>query len=341
MTEKIAPHHNHGPANIQLQTAVVALSVVLLAAKFFAWLLTDSDAILTDALESIINVVAGSFTLWSLTLSARPRDRDHPYGHGKIEFVAAGAEGLLIATAGISIVIKAVDSFFHPPTLQSLDLGMIIIAAGGALNWGAGMVAERRGKKVHSLALQATGKHLQSDAYSTVGVVIGVFLVWITDAVWVDAATAGLFGLLILTSGARIIRGSLAGIMDEADEELLQRVVQVLQQGRHPEWIDIHNLRIIKYGAVYHIDCHLTLPWYFNLHQAHTQVDIVENLVDTHVENPVELFIHVDPCRAASCSLCSMAECPERQHPYRQQVAWTLDNLLPNKRHDTEINRES
>ena len=255
--------------NIQIQKWVAALSVILLLIKILAYYLTHSVVILTDALEGTVNIVAGFVGLYSLILSAKPRDDDHPYGHGKIEFVSALLEGSLIFTAAFIIIYQAVTNLIVPSAIQKLDLGTLLIAFTAVVNFILGNICIRIGKKNKSVALEASGKHLQSDTYTTVGIIVGLMIVYFTGIVWIDSIVAIVFALVIMRTGYQILRRSLAGILDESDNTLLIHQVDVLNKNRRDNWMDIHNLRIIKYGNVIHIDCHLTLPWYFNMHEAH------------------------------------------------------------------------
>ncbi|MEJ8756524.1 cation diffusion facilitator family transporter [Pontibacter sp. H259] len=320
--------------NIRLQLVVVVVGILLLVAKFVAYFLTNSNAILTDALESIINVVAGGFSLYSLVLSARPRDENHPYGHGKIEFIAASLEGSLILVAGGVIIIKSIYNLFEPHSLYQLDIGIILIAVTGIINFGVGYVTEERGQKSNSLVLVAGGKHLKTDAYSTAGILLGLVLIYLTGMVWLDSLVAVIFGGYICYTAYKILRTSVAGIMDEADYELLQRIVKVLNDNRRDNWIDIHNLRVIKYGSTLHIDCHLTVPWYLNVAEAHDEVEALANLIRDKIDPGIELFVHTDPCVAASCNICSKLDCNVRQHSYKERVPWDFEKVIANRKHD-------
>ena len=234
-----------------------------------AYQLTHSLAILTDALESIVNVVAGLVGLYSLYVASKPRDLDHPYGHGKAEFVSAAVEGTLIVAAGVMIIFESIQNFFHPLTLQQLDIGCWIIASTALLNYAGGALCLRLGKKNKSLALEASGKHLQMDTYSTLAILGGLLIMLTTGLTWIDQAVALAMSVWIIYNGYSIIRRSLAGIMDEADSKLLERFIVLLNKNRRERWIDLHNLRVIQYGALLHIDCHLTVPWYLNVNEAH------------------------------------------------------------------------
>ncbi len=320
--------------NIKLQILVVAVGVVLLLAKFVAFFLTNSNAILTDALESIINVVAGGFSLYSLILSARPRDENHPYGHGKIEFIAATLEGSLILVAGSVIIFKSVYNLIEPVALQQLDTGIILIAASGVINYIVGYITSRKGREAKSMVLLAGGKHLISDAYSTAGILVGLVLIYFTGLVWLDSLVAILFGAIICVTGARILRASVAGIMDEADYELLKEIVRVLNENRRENWIDIHNLRVIKYGSTLHIDCHLTVPWYLNVLEAHDEVEAVAKVVRDEIDSTIELFIHTDPCLEQSCTICTKIDtCDVRRRPFKARVEWEFEKVIADQKH--------
>jgi cation diffusion facilitator family transporter len=320
--------------NRTAQRIALFVGIGLMALKFLAWWITNSNAILTDALESIINVVAASFGLYSIWLSAMPRDENHPYGHGKIEFISAGFEGALILLAGLSVMGKAGYNLLYPQPIGKLDLGLILTAVAGAINFGLGYYLQRLGRKQHSLILTASGAHLKSDAYSSVGLVAGLGLVMLTDLPILDNIMAIFFGGVILFTGFKLVRTSIAGIMDEADDHLIREMVQALQAERHRQWIDVHNFRVIKYGATLHIDCHMTLPWYFTTRQNFQEVKAFERLMMAHTERPVELFVHIDPCDPPeNCRLCPVRDCPERKAPQEERLDWTLDNIKENQKH--------
>ena len=277
-----------------MQRTIAIASAILLVAKFWAYYLTDSVAILTDALESIVNVVAGFIGLYSLYVAAKPRDADHPYGHGKAEFISAAVEGTLVLSAGLVIIYSAAKNLLYPVPIQKLDIGIYIIGATAVINWILGFISLQRGKKNNSLALVASGKHLQTDTYSTFAIIVGLLLISYTDLLWIDGVVAIGFGLFIIYTGYKILRVSLAGIMDEADMVLLEKMVDVLEKNCHDNWVDLNNLRVIKYGNVLHIDCHLTVPWYLNIHQAHDEIDALGKIIRNNFGQSLEFFVHSD-----------------------------------------------
>ncbi len=319
--------------NLNVQKWVAAVSVMLLAVKVIAYYSTHSVSILTDALESIVNVAAGFIGLYSLFIAAKPRDIDHPYGHGKAEFLSAAVEGTLIGSAGAIILYKAVQNLINPVELEKIDYGIILVAITAVVNFLLGYYCLRVGKKNNSAALAASGKHLQSDTWSTLGIVVGLVLLYLTGEKWIDSVVAIGFGLFIMYTGYRIIRSSVAGIMDEADKNLLTKLVALLNANRKPNWIDLHNLRVIKYGSVLHMDCHLTVPWYLNVHEAHREIDALAELVRKEFGESVEFFVHSDGCLPFSCRICDKKECSERKHNFEQRIGWTLENILQNQKH--------
>ncbi len=319
--------------SLRLQKIVTVVSVSLFIVKVIAYFLTQSVAILTDALESTVNVVAAFIGWYSLYLSAKPKDMDHPYGHGKVEFISAAIEGTLISIAGLIIIYEAVINFIHPHDIKKLDYGLILVGATALINYLLGTICVKTGKKNDSLALIASGKHLQSDTYSTIGIIIGLVIILITGINWIDSLVAIIFAFVIIYTGYKIMRTSVAGIMDEADKELLERMVKLLNENRKENWIDLHNLRIIKYGSVLHLDCHLTVPWYLNVHEAHKEIDELANLVKNHYGESVELFVHSDGCLDFSCRICSKKDCTVRKHNFEKKIDWTMENIISNQKH--------
>lgn len=319
--------------NLRIQKWVAIVSLLLLVVKFVAYFSTHSVAVLTDALESIANVAAGFIGLYSLYLAAQPRDENHPYGHGKAEFLSAAVEGTLIGIAGLVVLYKAIDQLIHPLELDQLNLGIILVAATAVVNYALGSICISIGKKNHSIALEASGRHLRTDTYSTIAVIIGLGLVFFTKIHWLDSVVAILLTFLLLRTSYTILRRSIAGIMDEADQQLLQEMISYINKNRMENWVDLHNFRVIKYGSVLHIDCHLTVPWYLNVAEAHNEVDQLAALIRDQYGPSVEFFVHSDGCRPFQCPLCSKKDCPVRKSPFEKTIPWTLRNVLQNQRH--------
>ena len=324
--------------NYKFQRYVAALSGIILLVKFTAWYLTGSAAILTDALESIANVGAGVIGLYALYLSMKPRDFDHPYGHGRAEFLSATIEGAMITIAGILIIMEAVRSILDPRELPNLEVGMLLILATAVANFTVGTGAVSRGKRNMSQALVASGKHLQSDSYSSFGIILGLVLMYVitkmTDynVLWIDGAIALVFGTIIILTGVFVVKRSMDGIMDKIDIELLNKVVTTLSENRHDRWIDIHNLRIVKYGPTIHIDMHVTMPWYLNIKEQNEEICSMISLIRESYGGSAELSVTGDPCREFSCRGC-VIECTERKENFISLVKWDINNLSKDEQH--------
>ncbi len=301
-------------------------------AKFAAYFLTSSNFVLTDAAESIVNVLASSFAFFSIYLAALPRDENHPYGHGKVEYFSVFIEGSLIGIAAITIMIKSVYGIFFPNNIHDLLTGAAIIGATGIINGSLGFYMIRKGKSLPSITIDADGRHLITDMITSIGLVVGLLLIHFTKITVLDSVLSILVGLYILYSGYKLVRKSVSGLMDEADFGVVTEVINVLNEKRRDAWIDIHNFRAQKYGNDLHIDCHLTLPNYFDLNRVHEEVKLVDKLINSEVTK-TELFIHTDPCVPQCCHYCSMPNCPIRSEPKTEDIAWTMDKIIRNKKH--------
>ena len=305
----------------------LGISIVLMAAKFSAFALTGSAAVLSDALESIINIVASGFALYSVIVAAKPPDIDHPYGHGKIEFFSAGFEGALIIIAAAVIVKEAVPQIVAPKELPNLDWGLLLLLATGAVNLALGLGLVRVGKRTRSLAVVADGKHIMSDVYTSVGVVVGLVLVREIGWLWLDGAIACLVALNIIVIGVRLVRDSASALMDQSDPELLEAVSRAISKHRKAAWIDIHHLRALKAGDRIHLDFHLILPRDLSLEEAHNEVVEIEQVLKANIPGMGDAFIHAEPCIEPECPLCGYDPCDARQHPFRQQHLWHADTM--------------
>jgi cation diffusion facilitator family transporter len=251
-----------------------------------------------------------------------------------MEFISAGFEGALIFVAGISIIVKAIYGFYVPPEIKKLDMGAALAGIAGLFNFVVGNFLMRRGKKFNSALMVADGKHLITDTISSVGLVMGLLIIYFTHLNWLDNVIAIIFGAFILFTGFKLIRESVNSLLDEADKEKLQQLIAILDKNRREKWVDIHNLRAQKFGSHLHVDCHLTLPWYDTLEETHKEVSAVEKLVRDNIGNEVEFFIHSDPCvPPASCEICPLESCAVRKAAFVKKLNWTMENVLPDKKH--------
>lgn len=308
------------------QRWIVSLSVLILVGKFLAYYLTNSVGILTDAMESIVNVTAGFISLFSLYVSSKPKDKSHPFGHGKVELISASIEGILIMVAGLLIIYEAIKRLYEPTLISKLDIGILIVALGGLFNYLMGWYSISIGRKHNSIALIAGGKHLQSDTYSTIGLVLGLTLLYFTKLSWIDSAFA-YFGSIIVITGVNILRKTVATLMDEADVQVLESMVKAISTHRKDDWIDIHNMKTIKYGSQLFVDCDLTLPWFYNINESHKACDELKALLTREFSGRVLVSIHSDPCDAKHCEHCKVKGCLYRIEAFREEHELTLTEL--------------
>ncbi|MCO6483234.1 MAG: cation transporter [Flavobacteriales bacterium] len=325
-----------GRGNRRMQAWVLAVGVLLMLVKFVTWRITRSNAVLSDALESIVNVVAAGFALYSLTLAAKPKDREHPYGHGKVEFISALLEGSLVAAAGVIIIYRATEALFTGVEVHNIGVGLVLVAATGGVNLVMGLMLRKQGRRSHSLTMEAGGVHLLADAWTTAALVAGLLAIRITGLHWLDSMLALGFAVLIIWQGVRMVRRSVGGIMDETDMAVAAELVKIIDAHRKPEWIDMHNFRVIKFGSTLHIDCHVTVPWYFTVEAGHQEISELAALVKKHSGREVEFFIHIDPCIPRSCTVCQLYDCPVRQKPFVRRMPWTLESVLADRKHGVE-----
>ena len=316
---------------IKLQKQILTISILLLGGKFLAFFLTNSVGILTDALESIVNVVAGVLSLASLYISGKPKDEDHPFGHGKVEQLSASIEGILIMLAGGIIIFEGVVRIFKPAVIQKLDIGILIVAIAGLINYLVGWYSIRVGKKHDSMALIAGGKHLQSDTYSSIGLVLGLCLLYFTHIGWIDGALAIIFGGIIFITGIGILFKTAGNLMDKADNKILVLLHNTIIKNRKDDWMDIHNLKIIKNGAIHYIDCDLTLPWYYNIRQSHDACDELERLIEIELPDRIQLSVHSDPCKENQCKNCMLTDCIHRTQTFESPLELTIKLLTQEK----------
>ena len=294
-------------------SASLLIGAALMTIKFLAYHYTGSAAILSDALESIINVVAAGFALGSIIIAAKRPDPAHPYGHGKVEYFSAGFEGALIVLAALGIFYEAWPRLLHPQAIPGLEKGLLLILGAALVNLALGLVLVMVGRRTQSIVLIADGKHVLTDVITTAGVILGLVGVYFTGWNWLDGAVAILVGLNILVTGARLVHQAAAGLMDKSDPELLEDICRVIAEHRRPMWIDIHQLRARRAGARVFIDFHLILPRDFLLEASHAEVKQLEKILNKHFEGTADILIHADPCMEPECPICGHDPCDQRR----------------------------
>jgi len=306
----------------------LVVSLVLLAAKYQAYRMTGSTAILSDALESIVNVVAAVFALGGLAFAAQPADRNHPYGHGKIEFFSAAFEGGLIAFAAVLIIYEVIQALLHGVEIRALDAGLAIVVGAGLANLALGLYLLRVGRAYQSLTLVADGKHVLSDFWTSVGIVVGLLLVRATGIWWLDPVTAAVVALNLMWTGFRLVRHAAGGLLDEEDTGLLSRLLEALDSRLGQGVIRVHHLRAIRAGRFHHVEAHLVVPEFWSVDQAHELSEDLAARVIAELGVEGEFVFHTDPCHRIYCAMCDLDDCTVRREPFRDRPPLSLEEAV-------------
>ncbi|AFM12736.1 cation diffusion facilitator family transporter [Turneriella parva] len=309
--------------------ALVSLSVstLLLIVKFIAYYLTHSQAIFSDALESIVNVVAASLALFVIYISSKPADRNHPYGHGKAEYFSSTVEGALISFAAVMIGIESVNALVSGQSISRLDTGLALIVAAGVANALLGLYLVNIGKKSQSAALVASGKHVLSDSYTSAAVIVGLGAVKFTGIREFDAVAALAVAAVLAFTGFRLVRDSVHALMDAEDTALVDRIAKAFTENRQPGIIRIHHTRVIRAGKYHHIDAHVVVPEFWSVSTAHEQTAQFEADVMQNHDHQGEIHFHIDPCRRVYCHACDLEDCKIRREPFAALIPFSFAEL--------------
>jgi cation diffusion facilitator family transporter len=302
-----------------------AIGTVLMGAKFLAYKMTGSSAIFSDALESIVNIMAAAFAIGSILFAGRPADRGHPYGHGKVEFFSAAFEGGLISFAAIAIAYEAIRCLIHGVVLREINTGLLITAGAGVVNLFLGLFLVRVGRRTNSLILVADGKHVLSDFWTTVGVLVGLAAVRLTGVPWLDPVVAIVIAANLARTGFLLVRHSARALLDEEDSDLLQRILDAGEKVREPGIIRIHHLRAIRVGRFTHVDAHIVVPEFWSVGESHDHTDAFERKLFATCKIEGEVIFHTDPCRRIYCAACDLPDCSIREQAFLRRPILTLD----------------
>jgi len=300
------------PAVIRAGVLSLGVGFAIFVLKLVAWWITGSTALLADALESVVNVVAAALVTLSVAVAARPADDDHPYGHGKAESLSAGVEGGLILFAAAAILFEAVGELVRGARVARLEAGMLLAAIAALGNLGLGGYLVRTGRRHASEAVEADGLHILTDVATTAGALAALLVVRLTDWYWLDPVVGILVALNILRTGWQVVRRALSGLLDEADVGSLEALGAALERARRPDWVDVHQLRTRRAGPLRHIDLHLVVPRYYTIDRAHQVAEEMEKVLSDAIGEEADVVAHVDPCRPWQCVHCEMEACPVR-----------------------------
>ncbi len=273
----------------------IATAVVTILLKFYAYLVTDSVGLLSDALESLVNLFAAIFALIMLNLSERPADEKHEFGHSKAEYFSSAIEGALILVAAFSIIYSAIHRIIHPTELENVGVGLLFSLLASLLNLIVGLILIRNGKKHKSLVLEADGKHLMTDVWTSVGVIVGILLVRLTGWLILDPIIAILVALNIVYTGYKLISRSASGLMDAAiPNDELQKITSYLDSLKE-EHITYHSLMTRAAGRRKFVSLHLLVPGKWTVKQGHDFADTVERTIENMFEEPTTVSTHLEP----------------------------------------------
>lgn len=273
----------------------IATALVTMALKFWSWQLSSSVSLLSDAIESLVNLAAAMLAFTVLTIAARPADADHPFGHGKAEYFSAAAEGLLIIVAAVGIALTAWDRLFAPKPLQDLSWGLYIAAVAAVCNGFTAWKLFAVAKQEDSLTLRADAEHLLSDVWTSVAVIggLGVLWLWPTQA-WLDPAIALAVSLHLVLTGVKLLVPSLAGLMDEALPEIELRALRQAAAALLPADVELSTLRTRKSGHRRFVDGNLLVPGELSVADAHELCDRIEDAMRATL-NACDITLHVAP----------------------------------------------
>lgn len=298
---------------------IVLISIIvgslILGLKFLAFTVSHSAALKSDAIESVVNVVAAVFALGAVVFADKPADREHPYGHGKIEHFSAAFEGGMISLAAVLIGYEAIRAMIEGAPLKNLSLGLVINFGAGVVNGLLGLWLVRQGRKQGSRAIEADGHHVLSDFWTTLGLGAGLVLVKLTGLTWLDPVMALAVCAQLAVTGFKLVRTSSAALLDAEDPALVRHLVEVMDKVKPNDIVAIHELRTLRSGRYTHVDIHMVIPEFYGIGQGHDLADRFGNAVLKEADLEGEMHTHFDPCLKAFCGHCDLDPCPVRQKP--------------------------
>jgi cation diffusion facilitator family transporter len=317
--------HLSSKTRLRVVIVSIVMGLMILALKYYAYLVSGSTALKSDAIESVVNVVAAVFALGAVVFADKPADKDHPYGHGKIEHFSAAFEGGLISLAAVLIAWSALDALWHGVELKDLGQGLLINFIAGLLNGLLGLFLLMMGRKQRSRAIEADGHHVLSDFWTTLGIAGGLLLVKFTGIRWLDPVMAMGVAALLAMTGFKLVRSSSQALLDMEDPDVLKHLVEVINRIRPADIITIHELRTLRSGRYTHVDIHMVVPEFYEIGRAHDLAEGFGKQVIAEGGLEGELHTHIDPCQRAWCGQCGVADCAIRREPQTKDARITLE----------------
>lgn len=315
---------------IRLRVAIVSIvaGAAILGLKYYAYLVSGSTALKSDAIESVVNIVAAFFALGAVIFADKPADREHPYGHGKIEHFSAAFEGGLISLAAVLIAWEGIHAMWHGNEIRDLGLGLVLNFSAGLLNGLLGLFLIWMGRRQRSHAIEADGHHVLSDFYTTLGIAAGLLLVKLTGILWLDPIMALLVAILLGFTGFRLVQRSSQALLDMEDPELVAKLLAIINRIRPVDIITIHELRTLRSGRYTHVDIHMVIPEFYEIGHAHDLAEGFGKQVIQEAGLEGELHTHIDPCQRAWCAQCAVENCPIRREPYTAPGSISLESAI-------------
>ncbi len=290
-------------------TLSLVVGLLLLAIKFAAYYATGSAAIFSDALEGIVNVLASAFALYAVALANRPADAEHPYGHGKIEFMSAGFEGGMILIAALVMAARVVEEILQGPHVENVAVGLVLMGIAMVVNGGLGWYLVHFGRARGAITLEADGKHLLADAVTSAGVLVALTLVRLTGIKWIDPIAAIVVTLYIGFVAFGLLRKAIEGLMDKQDIEDEKRLTDLLQAhvgpaGKPPRICSYHKLRHRHSGRYHWVDFHIMVPSHWDISRGHAVASSIEYEIE-QLLGEGNATAHIEPCTATECENCA------------------------------------
>ena len=315
-------------SRIRIAALSITVGCLVLGLKYLAFHVSQSAALKSDAIENVVNVVAAVFALGAILFADKPADREHPYGHGKIEHFSAAFEGGMISLAAVLIGYEAIRSVVEGIPLKNLSLGLIINFGAGVINGALGLFLIWQGKRHQSHALEADGHHVFSDFYVTLGLGAGLLLVRATGLTWLDPLMAMIVCAILAVTGFKLVRSSSAALLDAEDPDVVKHLVEVINKVRPRDIVAIHELRTLRSGRYTHVDIHMVIPEYYGIGQGHELAENFGQAVLAEAALIGELHTHVDPCLRAFCAQCEVDACPVRQEVQTNECVITIEEAV-------------
>lgn len=306
----------------------LVVSFIVLSLKVIGYYQTQSSGVLSDALETVVNVVTAVIALIVLKYALEPADEEHPYGHGKLEYFSAAFEGGIILFAAIAIILESIRTYLNGYEVKNILVGIGYIAVASIINLIVGLYLINVGRKNNSETLKASGLHLMADVKTTAGVIVGLLLYKLTGLVWVDSLVGVLVGVWLGYEAIDLLKRNVGGLLDATDFESLDDLSASVQKHHLYGIIDIHNLRIIRSGAFHHIDAHVVVPEFWDIKQIHELTHQFESLVVKEYKYDGEFAFHTDPCYQNYCRICSVTDCPQRKKTFDQKRVLTKEHMI-------------